>query len=126
MSALLPPLQLKPYTHDGRPGRRNYLYLTFVMAMTDFKIKYDNSVLGYFWSLLKPLMMFGTLYLVFSGFHAMAQNRAVLPTLSLAWYHHVELPLGGYADEHVVARTQGDDPQEDLLPALDTWLSLRH
>lgn len=49
-------------------GRRNYLYLTLVMAITDFRVKYDNSVLGYFWSLLKPLLMFGTLYLVFSVF----------------------------------------------------------
>jgi len=38
------------------------------MAVTDFKIKYDNSALGYLWSLLKPLLMFGTLYLVFSVF----------------------------------------------------------
>jgi ABC-2 type transport system permease protein len=49
-------------------GRKNYLYLTLVMAITDFRIKYDNSVLGYLWSLLKPLLMFGTLYLVFSVF----------------------------------------------------------
>jgi len=49
-------------------SRKNYLYLTLVMAITDFKIKYDNSVLGYFWSLLKPLLMFGMLYLVFSVF----------------------------------------------------------
>jgi len=38
------------------------------MAITDFKVKYDNSALGYLWSLLKPLLMFGTLYLVFSVF----------------------------------------------------------
>lgn len=38
------------------------------MATMDFKVKYDNSVLGYLWSLLKPLLMFGTLYLVFSVF----------------------------------------------------------
>lgn len=50
------------------PCRKNYLYLTLVMAVTDFKIKYDNSALGYLWSLLKPLLMFGTLYLVFSVF----------------------------------------------------------
>lgn len=50
------------------PGRNNYVYLTLIMAITDFKIKYDNSALGYFWSLLKPLLMFGTLYLVFSVF----------------------------------------------------------
>ena len=49
-------------------GRKNYVYLTLVMAITDFKLKYDNSVLGYFWSLLKPLLMFGTLYIVFSVF----------------------------------------------------------
>lgn len=49
-------------------GRKNYLFLTAVIAITDFKIKYDNSVLGYFWSLLKPLLMFGTLYLIFSVF----------------------------------------------------------
>ncbi len=48
--------------------RNNYLFLTSVMAVTDFKIKYDNSILGYLWSLLKPLLMFGTLYLVFSVF----------------------------------------------------------
>ncbi len=49
-------------------GRNNYLSLTLIMAITDFKIKYDNSILGYMWSLLKPLLMFGTLYLVFSVF----------------------------------------------------------
>lgn len=48
--------------------RRNYLFLTSVIAITDFKMKYDNSALGYLWSLLKPLLMFGTLYLVFSVF----------------------------------------------------------
>jgi ABC-type polysaccharide/polyol phosphate export permease len=59
-----------PGTYKQRDslGRRNYLYLTLVMAITDFRVKYDNSVLGYFWSLLKPLLMFGTLYLVFSVF----------------------------------------------------------
>ncbi len=63
---------MSPYTesHNKRnlPIRKNYLYLIAIMAITDFKIKYDNSVLGYFWSLLKPLLMFGTLYLVFSVF----------------------------------------------------------
>ena len=48
--------------------RKNYLFLTSVIAITDFKLKYDNSALGYLWSLMKPLLMFGTLYLVFSVF----------------------------------------------------------
>jgi len=61
-----------PSTEDRKnivlSGRKNYVFLTLVMAITDFKIKYDNSILGYLWSLLKPLLMFGTLYLVFSVF----------------------------------------------------------
>ncbi len=35
------------------------------MVITDFKLRYQGSFLGYFWSLLKPLMLFTILYLVF-------------------------------------------------------------
>ena len=35
------------------------------LVKADFKMKYQGSVLGYLWSLLKPLMMFSVLYLVF-------------------------------------------------------------
>lgn len=36
------------------------------MISTDFKIRYQGSVLGYFWSLLKPLFLFAILYVVFT------------------------------------------------------------
>lgn len=36
------------------------------MVRTDFKVRYQGSVLGYFWSLLKPLMLFAILYVVFT------------------------------------------------------------
>lgn len=39
-----------------------------ILAWTDFKVRYNNSILGYFWSLFRPLMMFGILMLVFSLF----------------------------------------------------------
>lgn len=35
------------------------------MVSTDFKVRYQGSVLGYFWSLLKPLFLFAILYVVF-------------------------------------------------------------
>ncbi|HMS92541.1 MAG TPA: ABC transporter permease [Candidatus Saccharibacteria bacterium] len=38
------------------------------LAVTDFKIKYQGSIIGYAWSLVKPLAMFGVLYLVFTVF----------------------------------------------------------
>ena len=36
------------------------------MVSTDFKVRYQNSVLGYMWSLLKPLFLFAILYFVFT------------------------------------------------------------
>ena len=36
------------------------------MVSTDFKVRYQGSVLGYFWSLLKPLFLFAILYVVFT------------------------------------------------------------
>jgi len=36
------------------------------MVRTDFKIRYQNSVLGYVWSLLKPLCLFAIMYVVFT------------------------------------------------------------
>ncbi len=38
------------------------------MVKTDFKLRYQGSVLGYFWSLLKPLALFTILYIVFVRF----------------------------------------------------------
>lgn len=38
------------------------------LVVTDFKLRYQGSVLGYLWSLLKPLMLFAILYVVFVQF----------------------------------------------------------
>lgn len=51
-------------SYKGRSS--NNLNLLWVLAKTDFKLRYHGSVLGYLWSLLKPLLMFGVLYVVFS------------------------------------------------------------
>lgn len=47
---------------------RNNKILLSEMIRTDFKLRYQNSVLGYIWSLLKPLMLFAILYIVFTKF----------------------------------------------------------
>lgn len=38
------------------------------LVRTDFKLRYQGSVLGYTWSLLRPLLMFLVLYIVFAKF----------------------------------------------------------
>ncbi|HSH55412.1 MAG TPA: hypothetical protein VK983_01140, partial [Candidatus Limnocylindrales bacterium] len=38
------------------------------LVRTDFKLRYQGSVLGYAWSLLRPLLLFLILYIVFVRF----------------------------------------------------------
>src|SRR2546422_778330 len=61
---------MKPPTHVTRarpidPFRIN-VNVTRELAVTQFKLKYTGSVLGYMWSLVKPLMVFGVMYVVFA------------------------------------------------------------
>lgn len=48
-------------------SRRNRILLR-ELVITDFKLRYQGSVLGYLWSLLKPLFLFAVLYVVFVYF----------------------------------------------------------
>ncbi len=45
---------------------RRFLNLTMTLALTDWKLRFFGSALGYAWSLLRPLLLFGILYVVFS------------------------------------------------------------
>ena len=46
-------------------NKRNRVLLK-ELTKTDFKLRYQGSVLGYLWALLRPLMMFAILYIVFA------------------------------------------------------------
>lgn len=45
----------------------HYGELIWILARTDFKLRYQGSALGYVWALLKPLLMFAILNFVFSS-----------------------------------------------------------
>ncbi len=44
---------------------RRFWSLTMTLARTEFKLRFFGSMLGYVWSLMRPLMLFGVLYFVF-------------------------------------------------------------
>lgn len=48
-------------------AHENYRELIWVLAKTDFKLRYHGSVLGYLWALLKPLLTFAVMNFVFSS-----------------------------------------------------------
>lgn len=48
-------------------NRKNRILLRELVS-TDFKLRYQGSVLGYLWSLVKPLLLFAIMYVVFVNF----------------------------------------------------------
>ncbi len=65
MSALAPPGGQTGPAAFGDDMRR-FWALTWTLAVTDFKLRFFGSALGYLWSLVRPLMLFGVLYFVFT------------------------------------------------------------
>lgn len=53
------------------------------LVRTDFKLRYQGSLLGYLWSLLKPLLLFVILYIVFVGFLKLGRDIEHFPVYLL-------------------------------------------
>jgi ABC-2 type transport system permease protein len=67
--------QSLPYEALGPPIRgpraltedwNRFWHLTFNIARNQWKLRFFGSVLGYFWQLIRPLMLFGVLYVFFT------------------------------------------------------------
>ncbi|HEY1449993.1 MAG TPA: hypothetical protein VGF47_03505, partial [Solirubrobacteraceae bacterium] len=64
-----------PYAGLGRPIRgpraltddwSRFWHLTYNIARNEFKLRFFGSVLGYVWQLVRPLLLFGVLYVFFT------------------------------------------------------------
>lgn len=60
-----------------------YWNLTKTIALTDFKLKYQGSALGFVWSLMKPLLSFTVLYYVFTTLFGMGSEIPHYPVYLL-------------------------------------------
>jgi ABC-2 type transport system permease protein len=45
---------------------RRFWSLTFTLARTEFKLRFYGSVLGYLWTLVRPILFFGVLWVFFT------------------------------------------------------------
>ncbi len=48
--------------------------LTWTLAVTDFKLRFYGSVLGYVWTLARPFLFFGVIYFVFTEIVGLDKN----------------------------------------------------
>ncbi len=57
--------QIKGPSAVGSDPRR-FWHLTRALAVTEFKLRFFGSVLGYAWQVMRPLLLFGVLYVLFT------------------------------------------------------------
>ena len=58
-------------------SRKNMILLR-EMIKTDFKLRYQGSLIGHLWSILKPLLLFTIMYLVFVRFLRFDERHIML------------------------------------------------
>jgi ABC-2 type transport system permease protein len=63
---------------------KRFLYLSATLAVTDFKLRFFGSALGYFWQLARPLLLFGVLYFVFTEFVKVGSAVTFYPVVLLS------------------------------------------
>jgi ABC-2 type transport system permease protein len=64
-------------------GRRRFFDLLWLISVTEFKRTYFGTVLGYLWSLVRPLMLFGVLLFVFTKVLRVGHELPYYPVLLL-------------------------------------------
>jgi ABC-2 type transport system permease protein len=64
-------------------GRRRFIDLLYLMSVTEFKRAYFGTVLGYLWSLMRPLMLFAVLLFVFTQIFRIGSQVTNYPVLLL-------------------------------------------
>ena len=59
------PLELREVLGPTAFGttRKRFWELLWLSSVTDFRMRYINAVLGYFWALMRPLLSFGIIFL---------------------------------------------------------------
>jgi ABC-2 type transport system permease protein len=62
---------------------RRLLHLSVTLAVLEFKLRFFGSVLGYLWQLMRPLMLFGVLYAVFTQFVKLGAGIDFYPAILL-------------------------------------------
>jgi ABC-2 type transport system permease protein len=71
-------------------GPRRFFDLLWLMSVTEFKRVYFGTVLGYLWSLIRPLMLFGVLLFVFTQVFRIGSDKvehyAVFLLLGIVMY----------------------------------------
>lgn len=92
----------KQYVNTVKKLNERYRYSAIILkqlVVTDFKLRYKGSVLGYLWTLLRPLALFAVLYVVFVNFLRFGDDIPHYPVYLLLgvvlWNYFIEVTVNG-------------------------------
>jgi ABC-2 type transport system permease protein len=91
-------------------GFRRTLDLLMLIAITEFKRTYFGTVLGYLWSIARPLMLFGVLLAVFTQIFRIGAQVPNYPVLLL-----FDIVLFGFFSEATVTAVTSIVSQEGIV-----------
>jgi ABC-2 type transport system permease protein len=117
---LTPPKPQAPASHrvygpsalGGGGGAQRFWSLTLMLARTEFKLRFFGSVLGYIWTLMRPLMLFGVTLFVFTDILEVNKNN---PTPHYAEYLLESIILFTYFQETTAGAVPSLVARENLL-----------
>ena len=93
------------------------LSLTWTLAVTDWKLRFYGSVLGYVWTLARPFAFFGVIYVVFTEIASVGgeiENYGVYILFGLVLFSFFAETTGNCVTCLVDAR---EPAAQDALPA---------
>jgi ABC-2 type transport system permease protein len=112
MSAAAEPAELREVTGPAAlgGGSKRFFELLWLMALTEFKRTYFGTVLGYVWSLLRPLLLFAVLLFVFTRIFRLGSEVNNYPVLLL-----FNIVLFGFFQESTTTAVTSVVTQEGIV-----------
>jgi ABC-2 type transport system permease protein len=112
MSAQAEPTELRDVTGPSAlgGGTKRFFELLWLMALTEFKRTYFGTVLGYVWSLLRPLILFAVLLFVFTRIFRLGSDVPNYPVLLL-----FNIVLFGFFQESTTTAVTSVVAQEGIV-----------
>lgn len=85
---------------QARPWSKPYWSLVWELTRTEFKLRDQGTVFGFFWTLLHPAMMFTVLYVVFVKWlgHHVAQYGSYLIIGLVQWQFFEKATTAGFSN----------------------------
>ncbi len=73
----------------GEDGRKRFFEILWIVSVTEFRLNYANTALGFLWTIVKPLVFFGVVFIVLRGIlrvGANVENYGLILVLGLVMF----------------------------------------